>query len=290
MITTIKNIVKNYNCACCIKSQPVPNKQKIALLFGLNYIGTTSALGGCINDVENMGKMLKDKYNYDKITILTDNTDDKPTKSNMLKFLNSFINESKNCEKAYFHYSGHGSYIIDKNNDELDGKDECLIPLDYNKTGFIIDDELKVIFNQIKCKLTVVIDACHSATVLDLKHRVDCISLNLTSKVKDTEDYLYQDWSYEFKLTQNAKYNENKNILMISGCRDNETSSDAFINNKYQGALTYHFCKALELNDYNVKIKYLLKDIHCMLLLGNFDQKPVLSSGTSINLDEKFIL
>ena len=33
------------------------------------------------------------------------------------------------------------------------------------------------------------------------------------------------------------------NIIKISGCRDTQTSADAFINGKYQGALTFSFLK-----------------------------------------------
>ena len=133
-------------------------KQKVALLFGINYLGTQSELGGCINDVKNMKKILQEKYNYNKIYYLTDNTQDKPTKANMLKFLNQIVQESNNYDRVYIHYSGHGSYIRDRNNDELDGRDECLIPSDYNKAGFITDDTLNSILNKIQCPATCVIE------------------------------------------------------------------------------------------------------------------------------------
>ena len=47
------------------------------------------------------------------------------------------------AKTLFFHYSGHGSYIKDENGDEVDGKDECLCPIDYAYSGMIIDDEIK---------------------------------------------------------------------------------------------------------------------------------------------------
>lgn len=276
----------------CKKPKPKPKPtQKLALLFGLNYLGTQSELGGCINDVDNMKKILENQYKYDKVYYLTDNSVEKPTKSNMLKYLNKVVEESKDYSQIYIHYSGHGSYITDKNNDELDGRDECLIPLDYGKSGFITDDTLKPILSKVQCKLVCVIDACHSATILDLKYRIDCTSVQLEQNEKDDEAYLYKNWSYDFKEQHNPKYEDKKNnIFMISGCRDVQTSADAWINSKYQGALSYHLMKALELNNFDIKIKYLLKDIHCMLKLGHYEQKPVLSGSKAIDLEAKFLL
>ena len=60
---------------------------KKALLIGINYVGTENELNGCINDVKNMKTMLIDKLGYksQNITMLTDETTKKPTKSNILK-------------------------------------------------------------------------------------------------------------------------------------------------------------------------------------------------------------
>ena len=40
----------------------------------------------------------------------------------------------------FFHYSGHGGQQADKDGDEADGKDETLVPLDYQTAGQITDD------------------------------------------------------------------------------------------------------------------------------------------------------
>ena len=44
----------------------------------------------------------------------------------------------------YVHYSGHGGSQrdTDPNTDEVDGMDETLIPVDYEKAGVIVDDDI----------------------------------------------------------------------------------------------------------------------------------------------------
>lgn len=337
----IKDLVQNMKCCCQVPPEPEPTpepepvpvvqdlgdsisvedvplndpvpvpaviepvvsepKYRKALLLGLNYLGTTGELGGCINDVKNIKKMLLEKYNYDEVLMVTDEGQEhfkdgvyhkhssKPTKENILTFLDWLTKDSNKNSQLYFHYSGHGSYVTDDNDDELDGKDECLVPLDYTKSGFIRDDLFKssLIKNLHKdANVTMVVDACHSGTMLDLKYKIDCTSVTQNKNTK----YVFDDWTSAFNMSQNSKYSNDLNIFTISGCRDTQTSADAWINNKYQGALSYNFMKALELNNYDVKIKYLLKDIHCLLKIGTYNQKPVISSSNSINIEDKFML
>ena len=263
-------------------------------MCGLNYIGTNAELGGCINDVNNMAKVLQNHYDFkpENIIISTDETEEKPTYNNIMKYFEMIKNKSNEYDVIYFHYSGHGTYIRDRDNEEKDRRDEALVPLDYNRRGFIIDDTINRELHSANknCKIVMVIDACHSASMVDLRHELDCKSVKLEENQTDPNAYLYQNWSYNFAISENHNYTDEENIFTISGCRDSQTSADAWINNKYQGALSYHLMKTLELNNYKIPIKYLLKDIHCMLKLGQYEQKPVITSSKKIDLDAEFTL
>jgi len=97
---------------------------KKALLIGINYLDSpTNALNGCINDVINMRNMLIDAYGYDStnITVLREDTDNKPTRTNIINSLTSIIAQSKNLKEIWIHYTGHGSQI----DDVLDTKNFC---------------------------------------------------------------------------------------------------------------------------------------------------------------------
>ena len=123
---------------------------KKALLIGINYLDSpTNALNGCINDVINMRNMLIDAYGYESsnITVLREDTDNKPTRANIINNLTSIVAQSAKLKELWIHYTGHGSQLIETAGDETDKLDEIIVPLDYVQNGVITDD---VIFNIIK--------------------------------------------------------------------------------------------------------------------------------------------
>jgi hypothetical protein len=192
---------------------------KLALLIGINYIHTPYELSGCINDVIMMRKYLIEKKGYleNNIVIMRDDSSNftMPTRQNMLDELNSLIARANanNATEIFFHYSGHGSYLRDQNKgDEKDGRDECICPVDMN---YIIDDTLREIFSKLNSKIVLncVMDSCFSGTSIDLP-------------------YLYTQKNGKLVLSENnsTKYASlvGKNIYSISGCKDNQTSEDAY--------------------------------------------------------------
>jgi hypothetical protein len=232
-----------------------------ALLIGINYVGTKAALNGCINDCSNLGKMLKTKYGYEDndITMLTDNTDNKPTKANIIAELKRHVAMTKNDDvsELWISYSGHGSYVRDTNSDESDRKDECLVPLDYASRGMISDDFLHMLVEQIsvKTKTVVLIDACHSGSMLDLKYRY-------TAGLKE--------------VVENPRDNVRSNIVMISGCMDSQTSADWNNSGVYEGAMTRSFLNVMEQYNYDITCYKLLGKMREFLEAKKFTQYPQL--------------
>jgi metacaspase-1 len=68
-------------------------------------------------------------------------------------------------------------------------------------------------------------------------------------------------------------------LSLFSGCADNQTSADALIGGKYNGAFTYYFCK--HLRDVKGKISRadLLKRVRASLKHEDFDQVPQLETS-----------
>lgn len=256
--------------------------KKKALLVGINYENTNNLLNGCINDINSIKELLITKYNYTDIITITDQTNLKPTKQNILIELSKLLDNSEYGDKLVFVFSGHGSFVRDTNNDELDGFDELLIPVDAltNPKKSIKDDELKSIINS-KLKQGVslfsLIDSCFSGTALDLKY-----------------NYLNSDFGNTETINQ-KEIDTQGNIIMISGCNDKQTSADnSFLdlsnNIKYNGALTYNFLQSLKVNNYNISYKVLLNQIRGRLFRGSFTQIPQLSSGKKFDINSKFTL
>lgn len=76
-------------------------------------------------------------------------------------------------DSLVFYFSGHGSNVPDFCNDEVDGFNETLCPVDYRTAGMIIDDEINATIVRPLPKgayLHAIVDACHSGTILDLQH------------------------------------------------------------------------------------------------------------------------
>jgi hypothetical protein len=245
-------------------------KNKKALLIGINYLNTPYQLSGCIDDTDRMNNFLS-SCGFTDFKTLTDLTYIKPTKINILNELKSFIVNAESGDLLFFYYSGHGSYTLDKNNDETDGKDEMLVSSDLQS---VIDDELKDILEKhLPREVTMigVFDSCHSGTILDLKY-----------------SYLNSD-NYN-KYTENNKVSECQgNVIMISGCMDSQTSVEAIIENKAQGALTWSFIDSINKTP-NCSWRELLKSIRDSLKSNGFSQIPQLSTDSFYDIDSKLFI
>jgi hypothetical protein len=137
-----------------------------ALLVGINGY-PDAPLRGCINDVRQMTGLLKQFYGFqdDGIKLLVDGD---ATAAGIRAGLAWLAEGGADADAVrIFHYSGHGTYVADKNGDEPDGRDECLVPFDYKSAGFITDDALKTLYDRfpVSGNLTLVMDSCHSGTV-----------------------------------------------------------------------------------------------------------------------------
>jgi hypothetical protein len=84
------------------------------------------------------------------------------------------------------------------------------------------------------------------------------------------------------KTKNNNVIINNPNIYMISGCKDEQTSSDAFIktDETVEGAFTNAFMNALRYYRHNVGISNLYQYICQYLASNGFSQIPILSTTT----------
>ena len=267
---------------------------KRALLVGINYLGSQYQLSGCINDVNNMASFLQKSLGYENknIVMLTDNTLLKPTRANILKGFDSLTALLKTGDEAFFHYSGHGLQIPDYNGDEESGYDSAIAPIDFTRSGFISDDIIRT--NLIQkvpsgANLYVVIDACHSGTMCDLRNKYDDSSYLLKNTSVLPTTYNPSDWALRQTMYEFTKYNNTAGkAFYIAGCQDEQTSADAYIKSEktYNGALTYILLSLLKSNNlatYNWK--NLLKDICCNEKIQGYTQRTAISSGQPLNMD-----
>jgi hypothetical protein len=239
-------------------------QSKYFLGIGINYIGTTSELNGCINDVINCENFFKNKFPDLQSNFLTDFTVKKPTKDVILTEIQTLLVQSQPLDTIILHFSGHGISIADNDNDENDKKDECIVPIDMS---IITDDELNnLLYTYLKpgVFLFCLLDSCFSGTVLDLKYTW----ISSSTPIQKNND----------------KPQPRGKIIMISGSRDDQTSADAFINKIYSGALTRAF-----LDTYSASSSWtnLVENIR-VLLKPNYTQIPLLSFNNG-NINDRLL-
>ena len=266
---------------------------KRALLVGINYIGTPYKLSGCINDIVNMEAFLR-TIGYTEFIKYSDDTTDPtklPTRNNILIGFLNLLKDAKAGDELWFHYSGHGTLQRDKNGDEVSGQDSCICPLDFPKAGFITDDIIRAnlaVKVPAGVKLIIILDACHSGTGADLRFKCDDSSY-LKKKSKQPKVFNPNDWLIKQKITELKNYPlTSGNVFLISGCSDTQTSADAYITNKWTGALTYCFLILLKSNP-NYVWNTFLKDLNCFLKVSGYSQKPVLSCGNTKIINTKML-
>lgn len=249
-----------------------------AVLFGLNYsqCKNISKLNGCINDVNNMRDYLQEQHNI-QCDVYTDDGNDSyyTTKSGMLERLNelALLSHSEFLNFVLIHYSGHGSYIRDRNYEERDGVDECVIPSDCETNGYILDDEITNILAKFNTntKIVCIFDCCHSATICDVKY----------------------SWEGPFKRRiENRNSKLKAKVLTLSGCLDDQTSADAFIieQRNFAGALTNSLLTLLRSNgELNNDVFKLVDKLRITLKQQGFEQIPKLCSTYNLTFDKEFI-
>ena len=78
---------------------------------------------------------------------------------------------------------------------------------------------------------------------------------------------------------------EQRSVFMLSGCKDDQTSADAFIQGKHVGAMSWAFLETMRF-DYGWNISYvqLLQNTR-MLLRREYKQIPQLSVGFQFDLN-----
>jgi uncharacterized caspase-like protein len=271
---------------------------KRALLIGINKYQIPGAnLRGCVNDVTLLSKALTDLYGFKKsdITVLND---EKATKKAMQTAIRQIVKDSKKGDVALIHYSGHGSNTPDDNGDESDNLDEILCPTDLDWDDTMRDDWLRQTFDGLKAgvNLTVIMDCCHSGTNTRALERPD--------PKKPIERYLPNP--YVLAATESgrsvraprsmmrastSRSRKAKDVLdvdlpevLITGCRDTQTSADAFIDGTYNGALTYALVDAMRKSNGTLTYRT-LHDMACKTLTErSFEQVPQLE-GRKAGLD-----
>ncbi len=275
---------------------------KRALLVGINkYRVPGNDLRGCVNDVRDMQDALVRFHGFARgdITVLTDRA--ASTKAMRTK-ISALVARGKKGDVLLFHYSGHGSNVPDQDGDEADHRDEILCPADLDWKDPLTDDWLRKTFDGLKkgVNLTVIMDCCHSGSNTREFHLPDSPSIprylaspwdlvasesgrKLTGKVRGGLRR-----SPRAKRRKNDVIAANLTEVLLTGCRDTQTSADADFGSRYNGALTYYVVAAIKRAEGKLTHRELRAQVRTLLRRDEFSQVPQLE-GRKESFDRLFL-
>jgi hypothetical protein len=268
---------------------------KRALLIGINKYQIAGAdLRGCVNDVKDLSAALVQFHGFRKSDI-AELTDGHATQKAIQTGIKSLVRGAKKGDVIVVHYSGHGSNVPDDNTDEADGRDEILCPTNLSWDDPLRDDWLRTTFDGMPAgvSFTVIMDCCHSGTNTRAIQPPDA---------KVVQRYLPSPWGLaavesgrslpkkvtselrrSSRTTRKAKDIVNAELpeVLITGCRDTQTSADAFINGRYNGALTFGLVEAIRKSKGRLTYRQLHDRASAVLKTRKFDQVPQLEGRTA---------
>ena len=265
---------------------------KLALQIAVSYLGTEGQLDGTACDIVKMNAVLTEHLGYapENITVLAEAEAYNPLTTGTMQPVNGppttdrimtelirlskIANEDPTVVEVFIQYSGHGTYVRDTSasQDEDDGRDECLVPLDYETRGFIPDDKINAVLSLFPKRVTVIglVDACHSGTMFDLPYR-----------------YITGDKFVIESKTSRVKCK----CIMFSGCKDSQVSMDAYnLNNanEFSGAMSTSFMAGLKIYNYTIGVWQMMRHMWMFLKKRTFKQKPQVT--TNVRLDRGTLL
>lgn len=250
-------------------------RMKKSLHFSINdYPGIQNDLRGCNNDSLNWANLLRDQYGFETKRII----DSACTRANIINEMNNLIANSRAGDVLAFTYSGHGTSVVDKDSDEIDGKDEAICLYD----GNLLDDEIRIILNKLPegVKLTFVSDSCFSGTVtrafLSTMNDFSYISVPKYLPPFDIIDAIRLDGMPS--LRGFAFPEDGMNHILISGCSDKEYSYDANIGGFPTGAFSYYAIQILK-NCPKITYKDFYKKLKEVLPCSKYPQSPQLEGN-----------
>ena len=225
-----------------------------------------------------------------------------PTRQGIEDGIKWLLSDVQPGDTLLFYYSGHGTNVADKTGDESDRQDEALCPLDFEQTGFMLDDWL---LQNLTGKVPEGVnlwgfsDSCRSGTVFDLNYNYKSVCqykvppMTTTSKTDMGNPYHDEEWTDEFEQYTELSKKVGGNVCFFSGCLDYEYSSDATNpeTGSPQGAFTFCFLKFLdnhidECGYGPVPLNKMLKELNCLLDIYGYNSQQSLLSMSNVSFIE----
>lgn len=213
----------------------------ISIHIGLNEIdqnhyGDNGILKNPENDARSM-KGIADSLGYSSTIILTG----KATSAKVFEEISKASTKLQSGDILFLTYAGHGSQVPDLNGEEEDNFDETWVLYD----RMVADDELHQLFSQFNpgVRIIVLSDSCHSGSVIRFmgqtltknKQLFRLLDPVISERCYVNNKILYD--GIQYCIPRNVKSKVAASVLLLSGCQDNQLSSDGVGNGLFTAKL-----------------------------------------------------
>lgn len=230
------------------------------LAVGINaYAG--QELSGCVNDAYDWSESLGNRGFVG--TVLTDGN---ATRAAITAELRDMLATARRGDSLVFQFSGHGTWVPDLDGDEIDHRDEAIVPYDYDTAGLITDDGLYRLVSDNRAdgvKMLIISDSCNSGTVTRFLGANDRAALETARSASPiyhstvaprpkvrymppakilTGDMLETARTVQYKpLSETSR----TGAALFAACREDQVAYDASFKGRPNGAFTFAALQAL---------------------------------------------
>ena len=293
---------------------------KKAFLVGINnFTRQDWQLRGCINDTIAMQRLLKTYFGFQNEDIKVVHDRD-ATAQGIHDGLAWLLSAYDGHDVRVFHFSSHGTQVLDDSGDESEVQDEVIVPYDHDWNNPFRDDHLRAIFGAIPdgVNFTFIADCCHSGSIQrgmldsgiefrpryldppsDIKRALkaaadkreaeidDDMASELIAMLESIPPDQRQARAKSLMALLRKKFRENKFAVipaekhfLLAACEDRQTAADAHIENDYHGAFTWALHKAVEEANGNLTYDDLIA--RASRHLQGYEQRPQLECPAGI--------
>jgi hypothetical protein len=253
---------------------------KAALCVGINnYPGTGSDLHGCINDANAWAARFNSRGFTTDVLL-----DEEATWERMTRSIEQVVAGAGAGDTVVITFSGHGSYVPDIDGDEFDDeRDEVICPYDISKNRPLTDDQLYDLFSdrQGDVRTVLIADSCHSGSVARLAPPLGEAEPPERIRFLPPSVFLPQEDITGLRgvgLTARPRQRKHE-ALLLAGCRDTETSADAFLDGRPCGAFSFYALEALDRVDEGATYLQWMNAIRQLLPNQRFSQHPTMQGS-----------
>lgn len=261
-----------------------------------NYPG--APLNGCLQDLKTLNASFSQLGYVPKVA--KSFIDSQMTRKNIISGLEWLIDTKE--ELKIVQYSGHGARIRSDNDDEI--YDSCWVPQDYEKSGLILDDEVAKIFDKLddNHNLVILSDSCHSGSMQRgfISHKFNKLLKN--SAIRSLPEKLSAKYINEtrkntpsavktrgiFNKRRKSFIYNNERTVLIATCEPQQTSADAWIDGKWQGAGTAALFRSV--SEKNISFYNAARNANKWLVENEYEQILRIEAKVAVRNKPLFLL